>query len=102
MRRLSAETAETPAPDAAADFGPGPGTPGGVGAVARRSAAWRDGGRPKPRSPGRLGRRPPVEDNSVCPPGHARSKPQTSRAGRRWDRRTCGFTFPECFDAVRH
>ena len=33
--------------------GPIPGTPGRVGAVARRNAAWRRGGRPKPQRSGR-------------------------------------------------
>ena len=52
MRRLSMETAEATAPDAALMASrPRPGTPGRAGAVAHRSAAWRDGGRPKPPSP---------------------------------------------------
>ena len=54
MTRLTAEIAEGSKPDAASKpSGPGPGTPGRVGAVACRNAPWRRGRWPKPRRSGR-------------------------------------------------
>ena len=102
MTRLRMETAEDAGPDAASyGFGARPGTPGRVGAVACWNAAWRDDRRRKPHFIRTAGRGSPVEDNKVCPPGLVRSKPQTSRAGRRRDRRTCGFMLPDCPGVAR-
>ena len=103
MRRLNTETAEAAGPDAASEpSGPDRGHP-------EKSVRWPFGRatsrvrrRPKPReSPVPSIRRPPVEDNRYSPPGTSRSKPQTPRAGRRRDRRTCGSLSPERLDAAR-
>jgi hypothetical protein len=102
MRRLSMETAGVAGPDAASKgFGARAGDTRRVGAVARQIAPRRRDGRVALRGGGTAqaaavcipARGAPVEDTKVSPPGPARSKPKTPRAGRRRDRRTSGSFF---------
>lgn len=102
MARLNAETAEAPAPDAAADAsGPGRGHPEGSGRwpVAALRGVTAGGA-------SRTSSEPPAAAHqwgitrSVLQ-GWCGASLKTSRAGRRRDRRTCGFMLPECLDAAR-
>ena len=103
MTRLNAETAEAAAPDAAPRAsGPGPGTPGRVGAVARQSAAWREGGRPKPRQARSTGRRSPVEDKKHCLSSRVGAEQASNTArGTPEGPADLRFFLPECLDAAR-
>jgi hypothetical protein len=102
MTRKRMETAEDLGPDAASKpFGARAGDTRRVGAVARdhcaMAARWPHSVARRRAAQAASVRRParpaPVEDILVSPPGPLRSKPQTPRAGRRRDRRTCGSFF---------
>ena len=102
MRRLNAETAEGTEPDAAPGLRDRTGDTreGRGGGLRKRFVAQTQAAQAE--QVRRTGRAPPVEDTRYVLQGLKRSKPQTSRVGRRRDRRTCGFIDPECPGAARH